>query len=96
MNKRIISSASGFIEVPNSLLQKAIKLGNDVGFAYQSPPPEYFSNPIFVKFRWAIRFIENKPKQIPRTKMYFKYLLINLLNLDLESCIALRLPPFPL
>jgi hypothetical protein len=29
------------------LLQKAIKLGNEVGLAYQSPPPEYFNSPIF-------------------------------------------------
>jgi hypothetical protein len=29
------------------LLQKAIKFGNEVGLAYQSPPPAYFNSPIF-------------------------------------------------
>ena len=28
-------------------LQKAIKLGKEVGLAYQSPPPPYFISPIF-------------------------------------------------
>ena len=39
------SSEAKFI--PNSLLQNAIRLGKAVLFAYQSPPPEYFSLAIF-------------------------------------------------
>ena len=34
------------IRVPISLLANAIKFGNAVGFAYQSPPPSYFKTAI--------------------------------------------------
>jgi len=34
--------------VLNSLLQNFDKLLNDVGFAYQSPPPLYFNKPSLI------------------------------------------------